>query len=413
MTSDVVIVGAGLAGLCCARELHRRGVRSRLLDAADAVGGRIRTDAVDGFRLDRGFQVFLTSYPEARAVLDYPALRLRPFLPGALIRFGGKFHTLADPWRRPLAALRSLVAPVGSLADKVRVGRLRARVLSGSAEDRFRDPETTTLATLEAAGFSGAMIDRFFRPFLGGVFLDAGLGTSSRMFGFVFRMFAEGEACLPAEGMEAIPRQLAAALPAGSVRLGARVEQVRPGSVRLDTGEELAARAVVVATDGASAARLLGVAQHAGAVGVTCLYFAASHPPVDSPVLVLNGDGVGPVNNLCVPTSVAPTYGPPGASLVSATVLGTPPDEDRLLGEVREQLASWFGPAARSWRHLRTYRIPDALPRQDPPALAEPERPVRLEPGLYVCGDHRDNASINGAMASGWRAAEAIAAELS
>lgn len=412
MTNDVLIVGAGLAGLCCARELHRRGVRFKLLEAADGVGGRIRTDVVDGFRLDRGFQVFLTSYPEAQQVLYYPALRLKPFLPGALVRVGGKFHTLADPWRRPVAAIRSLLAPVGSFADKLRVARLRSRALKGSVADRFCDPETTTLEALKASGFSDAMIDRFFRPFLGGIFLEPELRTSSRMFQFVFRMFSRGEACLPAEGLEAIPRQLAAGLPPESIRLGVRVDKVRPDSVRLDTGEELGARAVVVATEGASAARLLGDEIPAAAQGVTCLYFAAPRPPVEQPVLVLNGEGRGPVNNLCVPTAVAPTYGPAGASLVSATVLGTPPDDDRLRTEVREQLAGWFGPVVNDWRHLRTYRIPYALPRQAPPALAEPERPVRWRPGVYVCGDHRDNASINGAMVSGRRAAEALSADL-
>ncbi|MFO0806111.1 MAG: NAD(P)/FAD-dependent oxidoreductase [Gemmataceae bacterium] len=413
MSPDVIIVGAGLAGLCCARELHRRGLRFQILDAADGVGGRVRTDVVDGFRLDRGFQVFLTSYPEARRVLDYPALRLQPFLPGALVRFGGRFHTLADPWRRPLASIRSVLSPVGSLADKLRVARLRSRLLKRTIEDSFRDPETTTLDALTAAGFSDGMIDRFFRPFLGGVFLDSDLRTSSRMFQFVFRMFAQGDACLPAEGMEAIPRQLATFLPPGSVRLRTKVEKVGTGSVRLESGEDLSARAIVVATDGPTAARLLGGDIPAAAVGVTCFSFAAPHPPIEAPVLVLNAEGRGPVNNLCVPTAVAPTYGPPGASLVSATVLGVPPDESRLRGEVLEQLAGWFGPAVRDWRHLRTYCIPHALPRQEPPALAAPERPVRREPGLYVCGDHRDNASINGAMVSGWRAAEAVAADLS
>ena len=412
MTGEVLIVGAGLAGLCCARELHRRGIPVRILEASDGVGGRIRTDLVDGFRLDRGFQVFLTAYPEAQRVLDYPALRLRPFLPGALVRVGGKFHPLADPWRRPVAAVRSLVGPVGSFADKVRVARLRSNALTGSIEDRFRDPETTTLDALKAGGFSDAMVDRFFRPFLGGIFLEPELKTSSRMFRFVFRMFSQGEACLPADGMAAIPRQLAAGLPPERIRLGVRVAEVRADAVRLDTGETVPARAVVVAADGPAAARLLGGDIPAAAQGVTCLYFAAPRPPVEEPVLVLDGEGRGPVNNLCVPTAVAPTYGPPGASLVSATVLGVPSDEDRLRSEVRDQLAGWFGPAVDDWRHLRTYRIPYALPRQVPPALAVPERPVRWQPGVYLCGDHRDNASINGAMASGRRAAEAIAVDL-
>lgn len=413
MTCDAIIVGGGLAGLCCARHLHQRGIRFLLLDASDGIGGRVRTDVVDGFRLDRGFQVFLTSYPEAKKTLNYDALELRPFLPGALVRQGGKFHLLADPWRRPFAAVRSLISPIGSLADKLRVARLRSRSLKGSVEDRFRDPETTTLRALQDSGFSTSMIDRFFRPFLGGIFLDPELQTSSRMFHFVFRMFSQGSACLPAEGMEAIPRQLASALPPSGIRLGARVTRIQTGSVCLESGEELNARAVVVATNGGVAAQLLGGTVSTAGQGVTCLYFAAQRPPIEQPILVLNGERSGPVNNLCVPTLVAPEYGSGDASLVSATVLGIPRNADQLLTEVREQLEDWFGPAVKDWHHLRTYGIPYALPRQSPPALDPPERSVRWQPGIYVCGDHRDNASIQGAMVSGRRAAQAVLEDLS
>lgn len=413
MTYDVIIVGGGLAGLCCAIRLQQRGIRFRLLEASDGVGGRIRTDVVDGFLLDRGFQVFLTSYPEAKRTLDYEALHLRPFLPGALVRHAGKFHLLADPWRRPFAAVRSLFSPIGTLADKLHVAQLRYRSLKGSIEDRFRDPETTTLQALQDAGFSNSMIDRFFRPFLGGVFLDSELLTSSRMLHFVFRMFSLGSACLPAEGMEAIPRQLASALPPSSLRLGARVVRVQAGSVSLESGEQLNARAVVVAADGAAAAQLLGGTISSAGQGVTCLYFAAQRPPIEQPILILNGERRGRVNNLCVPTLVAPEYGPGDVSLVSATVLGIPRNADPLLTEVREELSDWFGPAVKKWHHLRTYHIPYALPRQAPPALNAPERPVRWQPGVYVCGDHRDNASIQGAMVSGRRAAEALLEDLS
>jgi phytoene dehydrogenase-like protein len=410
--ADMVIIGAGLAGLACARHLHRAGRRVVVLDAADAVGGRVRTDVVDGFRLDRGFQVFLESYPEAAAQLDLPALKLQAFQPGALIRFQGRFETLADPWRRPSAALANARSPVGTLADKLRIARLRRRVLLGTLTDQLREPETTTLQMLHDNGFSASIIERFFRPFLGGIFLDRELLTSSRMFRFVFRMFSQGRACLPEAGMQAIPEQLAAGLPAGSVRLGARVASVRPDGVTLATGEPMAATAVVVATDGSAAQALLNETPTAMAwQGVTCLYFAAPVPPLTQPVLVLNGDGRGPINNLCVPTAVAPSYGPPGRSLISVTVLGTLPDDSALRHAVHTQLKQWFGPQVEQWQHLRTDSIPLALPRQVPPALAEPERSVRTHGGVYVCGDHRDNASINGAMVSGRRAAEAILAD--
>ena len=280
--------------------------------------------------------------------------------------------------------------------------------MRGTIEDRFRDAETTSLKALQDAGFSTLMIDRFFRPFLGGIFLDAELLTSSRMLSFVFRMFSIGNACLPAEGMEAIPRQLAASLPQESLRLGAKVVSVQPGLVTLATGEKFRANSVVVAVEGQAAAKLLGDRIPSSGQGTTCLYFSAPRPPIDQPILVLNGEGHGPVNNLCVPTIAAPNYGPANQSLISATVLGIANDPSRLLAEVREQLGEWFGNAVKDWRHLRTYSIPYALPNQAPPALTVPERDVRWQSGIYLCGDHRDNASIQGAMVSGRRAAEAF-----
>lgn len=412
MNHDVLIVGAGLSGLCCARQLRQQGVRCLVLEASSGVGGRIRTDIVDGFRLDRGFQVFLTSYPEAKAILDYQALDLKPFLPGALIRYDGRFHEMTDPWRRPSSAIRSLFSPIGSITDKFRIARFRSRLLRGSIYDRFRDPETTSLQALQDAGFSPSIIERFFRPFLGGIFLDSELRTSSRMLNFVFRMFSLGKACLPAEGMEAIPRQLAAALSPDSIRLGARVVRVAPGAVTLSTGEELNAKSLVVAVEGYMASELLGNTISSTGQGTTCLYFAAKQPPISQPLLVLNGDGRGPINNLCVPTIAAPTYGPGDTNLVSVSVLGTRSDPDRLLSEVRAQLGEWFGTVVHDWRHLRTYSIPYALPAQIPPALNLSERHVHWQSGIYVCGDHRDHASIQGAMVSGRRTAEAVLKDL-
>ncbi len=302
---DVVIVGAGLAGLACALRLHETGARVRVLEASDGVGGRVRTDVVDGFRLDRGFQVLLTAYPEARRVLDYPALDLRPFLPGALVRHSSRFHEFSDPWRRPSRLWPTLTAGVGTLADRFRMVRFRGRTQRGSLEDLFLRPETSAAERLHAEGFSAEMIDAFFRPFFGGILLDRSLSASSRMLEFVFRMMAEGDVALPAAGMGAIPEQMAARLPAGTIRLGARVASAGPREVRLDSGEAIGGDAVVIATEGPEAARLAGLPAP-GSRPVTCLYFAAERAPVAEPILVLDGDGTGPVNNLCFPTQVAP-----------------------------------------------------------------------------------------------------------
>lgn len=411
---DVVIVGAGVAGLTCARHLHREGVSFKILEAAEHVGGRVHTEHASGCLLDCGFQVLLTAYPEARAELDYEALRLHSFYEGAVVRYDGTFYRVADPFRHPLDGVATLTVPVGSVADKLRVGRLRAGVTRPSLETLFAREEMTTDAALRRRwGFSDAIIDRFFRPFLGGVTLDPSLGASSRMAEYVFRMFATGHAALPAAGMGAIPAQLAAGLPEQSILLNARVTSVAHGRVAVEAGGTFEARAVVVATDGAEAAALVEGLEPPASRGVVCLYYTTDEPPLAEPALVLNGDGAGPVNHLCVLTNVAPTYAPPGIALVSVTVLGNPLRSDaRIEADVRAQLTQWFGPSVARWDHTRTYRLPHALPDQAPPFLSPPARPVRLAPGLYVCGDHRRTASLAGALAAGRDAAEAVIEDL-
>jgi hypothetical protein len=391
LAADVTIIGAGLAGLSCARELISRGVEIDLLEASDRPGGRVRTDSYRGFLLDRGFQVLLTAYPECQLALDYPSLELKPFYPGALVWLDGKFHRTADPWRHPVDAISSLNSPIGTLMDKVRVAGLRESVRKGSIEGLFERPQTSTLAALQAFGFGPSIIERFFRPFFGGIFLERKLETSSRMFEFVFRMFAEGGTALPAKGMEAISRQLAGGVP---MRMNTRVSDL----------ESLNSRAVVVAAKGPEAARLTGMVPPAKWRSVQCFYFAADRAPVKEPLIVLDGEEGGPVNNFCVVSEVAASYAPPGAALLCASVIGTATEE-----QVREHMQLWFGPQVKRWAHLRTYDIDYAQPDQS--SIAMLERPVRVRKGLYVCGDHVETASLNGAIRSGQRAAAAVLAE--
>ena len=410
----VLIVGAGIAGLSCARALHAARVQTRVFEASDAVGGRVRTDDVGGFRLDRGFQTMLTSYPEARQQLDFQALDLRPFKAGALVRSGGKFHRIADPFREPRAIGRTLIAPVGSVLDKLRLLRLRQLVTSGSLEQLFAQPELSTAEALKTRhGFSKGMRKKFLDPFLRGVLLDPDLSTSSRAFEFYFRMFATGDAAVPAEGMQRIPEQMAQTLPAQTVVLNARVQSVSPQSIELENGDVVKGQAVVLAVDGPELAYLIEGTEPVASRSTCCLYFATPDPPQDEPVLVLNGEPTGIVNHLAVMTAVSPWLAPAGQSLVSASVVGNPvaTDEEVAL-QVREQMRDWYGEQTEAWQLLKVYRILHALPNQDPPALSPPQRPHRLAGGMFVAGDHRTNASINGAMESGRLAAEAVLASL-
>lgn len=409
MNPDVIVVGAGVSGLVAALELKRRGFSVHVLEASDDVGGRVRTDAVDGFLLDWGFQVLLTAYPEARRCLDFDALDLREFEPGAIVHRNGRFHTISDPIRRPRKILPSTFAPVGTLNDKLLIAKLRAEVLEAEIDTVLSAPEVPTITALRDYRFSDKIIERFFRPFLGGIFLDPALATSSRMFRFVYRMFSQGMAAIPNGGMQAIPRQLAFHLTEGSIRFHASVQHVWEGGVRLESGEELFAGAVVVACDPVHAARLLPQTGIRTTMrGVRCLYFAAADPPIGDRYLVLNGEGEGPINNFCVPSVIAPGYAPRGYHLVSVTALHAPLSEDHLIRDVREQLLHWFGMQANGWEFLRAYHIEHALPDQSLENGGVTMSAVRLQHGLYLCGDHCGTASLNGAMLAGRRAAEAV-----
>ena len=402
----VVVVGAGLAGLSCAVALHDAGIPVQVYEASDGIGGRVRTDHVDGFLLDRGFQVALTAYPEMHRQLDMPALDLQAFEPGALVWRNGKGSVVGDPFRRPTTTLSTVTAPIGSLFDKARIGLLRHRLRSVHPARLLQGDDTSTRAALSDAGFSDTIIERFFRPLVGGIQLDPDLTDSRRMFDIIFRMLADGDSAVPAAGMQAIPRQLADRLPAGAIHLDSPVSATTPTSITID-GSTIAASTVVVATEGPAASELLDIAP-VESKSVGAVYFTAPEAPIAEKYVVLDGTGRGPVLNVAVMSNVASTYAPAGSHLVVAAAPGH--DGPTIETDARAQLRGWWGPQVDAWEHLATYRIAHGQPRQRPPF--DPKRRVRLDDGRFVCGDHRDTASIQGAMYSGRRCGLAIAAEI-
>lgn len=400
--SHIGVVGAGLAGLAAAKLVAERGHDVTVFEASDGVGGRVRTDEVDGFLLDRGFQILLTAYPVAQRVFDYDALDLRRFHAGSFVQLDSGRVLVGDPLRRPVDLLDTVRAPVGTLADKARLLDWRRKLLAGSVDDVWAKPECTTNARLADLKFSKEFREQFLTPLFAGITLDPKLEVTSRFTEFVFRMLSLGYGAVPARGMGQLGEQLAASLPQGSLRLSTPVSGVTATSVLVDDGS-VDVDAVIVATDMASSAELVKTAD-LGWNSVTTYWFSADAAPFTEPLLFLNGTGEGPINNVAVMSNVSRRYAPVGKHLVAASHPGAGDDANEVdETAVRRQLRGWYGGDVESWELIRRDDIAHAQPRHLPgeavPAAA------RLDSGVFVAGDHRHNPSINGALQSGRAAA--------
>ena len=407
---DVVIVGGGLAGLAAARRLDRAGVDWLLVEAADRLGGRVATDVVDGWRLDRGFQVLNTAYPRVPALVDVDALDMRYFTPGVLVRRGGALHRLENPLRDPMAAPQTLSSGVGTLTDRLKFAALATRCATYPPARLLEAPEMTTQEALRKAGLSHRIIEEVLRPFLSGVFGDRSLDTSSHVLAMVLRSFARGRIGVPAAGMAALPAAIAGPLPYPQLLVNARTLSVGPGVVVTDGGE-IRCRAVIVATDPVTASALLPRLPKPDMHGLTTFYFGADHAPLDEPTLLLDGDRREIIANTVVMSNAAPEYAPAGKSLIAASVVGVSAPSGASEAVIRVELARMYGVPADDWELISVVSIPQALPAAPAPQ-ADLRKPVSMGDGLFVAGDHRDSPSIQGALAGGWRTAGAVLASL-
>lgn len=414
MNPKVIIVGGGLAGLTAARQLHQQGIDFLLLEASDRIGGRVKTDVVDGFRLDHGFQVLLTAYPEAQKWLDYDQLDLKAFSPGALLLYpNGKRDRLGDPLRDFSSLFPTLFSRAGNLKDKLNILSLRKNLSRLSIDYIFEQEEKPTREILgKDYGFSDRMIERFFAPFFTGIFLEKELKTSRRMFDFVFKMFSEGDTAVPNLGMEEIPKQLAKPLPAEAIQTGARVEKIVDQRVHLTDGSSFTAPHIILATEATGIVRELSVVKTRHQ-STSHLHFIAQKPPIKKPLIALNTTSDRLVNNICTINKVAPGYASGDEFLVSISVVGEVDlSEKELVKAVRQELQSWFGKATQEWTHLHTRKIAYALPDQSHVSHHIAPEMFQLREGLYACGDFLLNGSIHAAMKVGRKAGEHVAKKL-
>ena len=400
-TYKIHIIGAGISGLVAAKVLEDNGFQPVLIEATDRVGGRVKTDVVDGYQLDHGFQVLLTAYPAAQKYLNFEALELQSFLPGAAIFNKGSQKVLGDPLRDLSLLLPTLFSGIGSLSDKFKILKLNALLKRTTVQEIFDKPEKTTYAYLSDFGFSREMIAKFFKPFFSGIFLEAELETSSRMFEFVYKMFGEGSAALPKTGIEAIPMQLKENLKQTTFLFNTKVKTVEENKIILLDGTALESHYTIIATEASS---LINRLKDQGTQWKSCetLYFETQAKEITQPLIGLIADKEALINNIFYHTSL--TSKKAGKNeLLSVTVV----KEHGLSSEVlQRQVIKELKQYCRIdvIRFIKQYSIPKALPKMDNLRYEMSPTNTKLTQTIFLAGDTQLNGSLNAAMISGERA---------
>ena len=473
---DLCIIGGGISGLSAAITTAEKSTQQSssskspsilVIESDSAPGGRVRSDITDGFILDRGFAVFIEEYPISKKILDYEALELQQFLPGAKVKLSGKdkLASVSDPLRRRRDILKAITSPVGSPLDKARLLPLFYTVMTKSIDKLFEMEETDTLTCLkEKYKFSDDFISQFLAPFLEGIYLSPLDQQSSRMFHFVMKMFTVGSTSLPKGGMQAVANQLAdKATELGvDIQFNSRAVSIRKEEstdrflLEVESREHgkqtIQANSIIIATDGDAARNLLqdiddNLDQSIGSLAkvpqrsVGCIYYAFQSPaPLSEPILILNGEGKRrrntkdyPINNVCFPSVVQRSYAPTGSELCSVSILENAlsehaGDHASLDVSVRKQLSTWFPDCASEiideskWIQMGLYEIKNAQPSHYGNGNGSGDganinggrdctkfQGVALPKGVYVCGDHMATSTFNGALESGINAGEEVA----
>lgn len=399
------IIGAGVSGLIAATVLEQNGFFPIVIEATDRVGGRVKTDIIDGYQLDYGFQVLLTAYPAAQKYLDFESLDLQKFLPGAAIFKNGEQMAIGDPLRDLSLLFPTLLAGIGTLSDKIKILKLNSKLKTKTLSDIFSDKEQSTFSYLKQLGFSSEMIEDFFSPFFSGIFLENKLETSSRMFEFVYKMFGEGYAALPKSGIEAIPKQLSKNLKNTTFKFNTKVTSVKDAEIILEDSTKLESHYTIVATDASS---LISNLKNQSTEWKSCdtLYFETENKVIKKSLIGLIPEAGTLINNIFYHTNLD-TNTTGDKELLSVTVV----DNQNLTGEdfierVKRELKEHCG--IDSCRFIKQYSIPMALPKLVNLQYDMLPSETRLTTNIFLAGDTQLNGSLNAAMISGERAALSI-----